>query len=67
MIPDFDENGKLRPGIHVADIEAVYRRSGVGSDLRQAEAGRLARPKAPDHSLYCEPVDRSTMGLVRPK
>jgi hypothetical protein len=36
LIPDFDENGYLPPGVHLATIEEVEQRFGHGSEEREA-------------------------------
>lgn len=36
MIPDFDENGYLPPGVHRATIDEVVQRFGHGSEEREA-------------------------------
>ena len=41
MLPDFDDNGNLPPGIHRATIEEVEQRFGVGSLERDVEAKEL--------------------------
>ena len=41
MLPDFDDNGNLPPGIHQATIEEVERRFGRGSEEREVEAREL--------------------------
>jgi len=41
MLPDFDDNGNLPPGIHWATIEEVERRFGNGSEEREVEAKEL--------------------------
>ena len=41
MIPDFDENGYLPPGIHKADLDTMCHRFGMGSEIRRAEAQSL--------------------------
>jgi hypothetical protein len=43
MLPDFDENGNLPPGIHRATIEEVAARFGQGSDERRVETKELIR------------------------
>jgi hypothetical protein len=37
MIPNFDENGYLSPGIHPATLEEIAARFGRESELRQVE------------------------------
>jgi hypothetical protein len=41
MIPPFDENGCLPPGVHGATIEEVAERFGQGSELRRVEIESL--------------------------
>jgi len=41
MIPDFDENGNLPPGIHRCTAEEVKARFGHGSSERVVETGEL--------------------------
>src|SRR4051812_29738331 len=43
MLPDFNSDGDLPPGIHLASLEEVRKRFGVGSMQRIAVAGRLDR------------------------
>src|SRR6266446_2995225 len=43
MIPDFDENGNLPPGIHRASPDEVARRFGQGSPERTVETEELGR------------------------
>ena len=40
MIPDFDENGYLPPGIHKATLDEISERFGQESALRKAETTR---------------------------
>ena len=42
MLPDFDDNGNLPPGIHPAALEEVLARFGHGSEEREAEGKELA-------------------------
>jgi hypothetical protein len=42
MIPDFDDEGNLPPGIHRATIEEVEQRFGHGSPEREVEIRELA-------------------------
>ena len=37
MIPAFDDNGYLPPGIHVATLDEVAARFGQDSEIRKAE------------------------------
>jgi hypothetical protein len=37
MIPEFQENGYLPPGIHIADVEELERRFGQQSEMRQIQ------------------------------
>jgi hypothetical protein len=41
MIPEFNENGYLPPGIHPATLEEVAARFGQGSEVRQAQMESL--------------------------
>jgi hypothetical protein len=41
MIPEFDDNGYLPPGVHAASIEEVAVRFGEGSELRRAQMQSL--------------------------
>lgn len=41
MIPPFEENGYLPPGIHVASIDEIDERFGSESDLRRAQMQSL--------------------------
>src|SRR5262245_22890421 len=41
MLPDFDDDGNLPPGIHRATIEEVARRFGHGSPEREVEMREL--------------------------
>ena len=41
MIPEFNEQGYLPPGIHIASLEEVIERFGVQSEVRQAQAESL--------------------------
>jgi hypothetical protein len=41
MIPDFDDNGNLPPGIHVCTIEELQARFGGGSPERIVEMAEL--------------------------
>jgi len=41
MIPPFEKNGYLPPGIHSASIEEVVERFGTGSEQREAQAQSL--------------------------
>ena len=41
MIPDFDEQGYLPPGIHTATIEEVALRFGTQSELRRVQTESL--------------------------
>jgi len=41
MIPSFDENGYLPPGIHPATLEEVVTRFGRDSEIRQAQVQAL--------------------------
>ncbi|HXG09656.1 MAG TPA: hypothetical protein VNK04_07695 [Gemmataceae bacterium] len=41
MLPDFDENGNLPPGIHPCTLEEVVARFGFGSAERQTETAEL--------------------------
>ena len=41
MIPDFDENGNLPPGVHPATLEEIAARFGWQSDIRHAEMESL--------------------------
>lgn len=41
MLPDFDDNGNLPPGIHEATIEEVAERFGSGSPEREVEIREL--------------------------
>ncbi|MCY2950722.1 MAG: hypothetical protein NTU53_01945 [Planctomycetota bacterium] len=42
MIPQFDENGQLPPGIHRATLDEVVARFGHGSEEREAQGQSLA-------------------------
>ncbi len=37
MIPEFDDNGYLPPGIHPATLDEIAQRFGRGSEIREAE------------------------------
>ena len=37
MIPDFDDNGYLPPGIHPATLDEIVERFGTGSEMRESE------------------------------
>jgi hypothetical protein len=37
MIPEFDENGNLPPGIHAASIEEIHDRFGRQSEIRSVQ------------------------------
>jgi hypothetical protein len=41
MIPEFDANGCLPPGVHVASLDEVQARFGSGSEVRQAQMESL--------------------------
>jgi hypothetical protein len=41
MLPDFDEFGNLPAGVHLATIEEVVLRFGVGSPEREVEGQEL--------------------------
>lgn len=41
MIPEFDENGYLPPGIHTATLEEIEERFGTGSEIRQVQCESL--------------------------
>ena len=41
MIPPFDEQGYLPPGIHSATLEELVSRFGCGSELRRVQAESL--------------------------
>lgn len=41
MLPDFDDNGNLPPGLHRATIEEVAERFGRGSAVRRVEMREL--------------------------
>ncbi len=43
MLPDFDENGNLPPGIYRCTIEEVAARFGSGSPERETEIAELRR------------------------
>ena len=37
MIPDFDEQGYLPPGVHVASLDEIEARFGRQSEVRQVQ------------------------------
>ena len=37
MIPSFDDNGFLPPGIHPASLEEIEQRFGSSTEIRQAQ------------------------------
>jgi uncharacterized protein DUF6932 len=41
MIPPFDDNGYLPPGIHPATLDEIAERFGTGSEIREAEMESL--------------------------
>jgi hypothetical protein len=41
MIPPFNENGYLPPGVHVATLEEIEARFGIASELRRAQIESL--------------------------
>ncbi len=41
MIPEFDDNGYLPPGIHPAALDEIAKRFGIENELRQAEMESL--------------------------
>jgi hypothetical protein len=41
MLPNFNKNGYLPPGIHIAEMDEVAERFGKGSELREAQAQSL--------------------------
>ena len=41
MIPDFDENGNLPPGVHLASLAEIEERFGRDSEVRRAEMQSL--------------------------
>jgi len=41
MIPPFNENGYLPPGVYAASLEEILDRFGRGSEQRQAQAESL--------------------------
>jgi len=43
MLPPFDENGNLPPGIHRATYEEIAERFGTGSEEREVEIKELSR------------------------
>lgn len=43
MLPEFDRNGYLPPGIHRCSVEEISARFGSGSEEREAEIAELLR------------------------
>jgi hypothetical protein len=41
VIPEFDQNGQLPPGIHEATLDEIERRFGIESEVRRAEMQSL--------------------------
>ncbi|MGH7127726.1 MAG: DUF6932 family protein, partial [Planctomycetaceae bacterium] len=37
MMPDFDENGHLPPGVHRVTLEEIEKHFGTGSEIRKVQ------------------------------